>query len=319
METERVHTEVCRIGCRIRVSFEFFTLFSERFGALSDVLSAAAYAFLSVALVEFLLLDSAIRRKATVDCVTCLDDFLLLDLVVVGTFEYLADFKQVLIEFFRVGFEIDFFLIRFRRHFLETLDLYRVFYDDLFFYFLRFFNLFFYLFFFDFGRNFRLLFFRLFLLLFLLLFGRRFGRNFLFRFLVFLRLHFLDVLVFVLVFLFVVEFLRVFVAVDFVLFKVHFANAQEVGKLFVFHIHIRLALVVQTLKNHSVESYHTVESLCAFVVDFVVLDFVGRRKACRLLIGFDKLPKSKCFFEVRLFQDDVRTHNRRTHGRGIAH
>ena len=273
---------------------------------------------MSVAFVKFFLLDSAIGRQATIDCVARLDDLFLLDFVVVGALENLAYFKQVLIEFFRVGFEIDLFLIGFGRHLFETLHFHRVFDNDFFFYFLRFFNLFFYLFFFDFGRSFRLFFLGL-----LGFFGRSFGfllgRDFLFGFRVLLRLHLFDILVFFLVCLLILEFLGVFVAIDFVFFKIHLTDAKEVRKLLVLHVHIRFALIVQTLEHHRVERHHTADSLCAFVVDIVVLDFVGRGKTCGLLISFDKLPKCKRLLEIRLFQNDVRTHNRRTDRCGIAH
>ena len=237
-----------------------------------NIFSATAYALLSVALVKLFLLDSAIRRQATIDCIARFDDFFLLDLVVVGTFEDLSHLEKMLIEFFRIGFEIHFFLIRFRRHLFEAFDFDGMFDNDFFFDFLRLFNLFFYLFFLDFGRSFGLIFF----LLRFLFFGRSFGGNFLFGFGVLLRFHLFDIVLFFLVFLFVFELLSVFVAVDFVLFEIHLTDAEEVGKLLVIHVHIRFALVVQTLEHHCVEGYHTVEPLRAFGVYFVVLNLVGR-------------------------------------------
>jgi hypothetical protein len=71
-------------------------------------------------------------------------------------------------------------------------------------------------------------------------FGRSFGRFF--RFLLFFCL-ILEVLV---------EFLGVFVVLNLILAKVKIANSQEVGELSVVKVHIRLVLVIQTLKEHGV-------------------------------------------------------------------
>ena len=308
LEAERIPSERFAVKSYVEILFNLFTLLFERFRALLYVFFAAAYAFLSVSLFEFFLLYAAVRIETTIDCVLDFDDLFLLDLVVVGTLEYLAHFKQVLIEFFRVGLEIHFFLVGFGRHFFETFHFNGTFHNHFRLDFLRLFDFFFYFFF-------RLLF-RLF---FFFGFRRSFGWNFLVRFFVFFGFDFLNIVLFFFVFFLFFEFLRVLVAVYLVFLEVHISDTQEIGKFLVFHVEIGLALIVQALKHHSVERHHTAQSLLAFGVDGIVFHFVRRGKTARLLISLDKLPKRECFLEVRLFQNDVRTHDRRTNGRGIAH
>ena len=229
------------IVAKIHLSLFLFKLLfalTEGFGSTFKFLSSSAEGFFSLTVVKLFLLDFAVRHKASVDGVFDLGDFLLTEFVVFGALVQLADVEKMLVEFFCVGL------------FVFGLVLGRGFHSDVFVHFFFDFD-----FLFDFDFN-------LFLFDFHFgLFGRS-GRLFGFFFLV----------GFVLLFLF--KFLSKLVALDFVLCKIEVANSQKVGELSVVKVHIRLVLIIQTLKEHCVQSDHLTELLLRFRFNLDIFDII---------------------------------------------